>query len=701
MNKLLFTAFTRPSDRHLLNIIWQRLTMLRIPLRPSLHVLSVQTGVAVLATMFSLGACAAGPDSNSAEADVNTPSDETLLDESLLNGSSDPAEIELPPASDAAIDPVILIFQAENALNQGDIDTAVLLYTEASELTTDPKVALRALELADQSNNWALTGRAAIRYLELAPDSENALRSATIYYLQEYKTNEAIDIAERFLLLQPPELLNPENSDGSQLPKGNPDSPPKTRLAATIEPLGERMLQIGDWLSSTAADTSHLQFALELSQRYPNLAEAHYVYGVELLRSGDASEAALEAQTAMRLRQGWELPRILEAHAAEAEGERDKAVRILQQAIKRSPRNTTLRLELALLLTKEDQLGEAKEQYLQILGYDQQQPQAIAALGRIAIAEDDSETARNYFQQLWQNPQFRGRASLWLGRLAQAEGDVGAAMNWFMQVHGPEAFDSLLDVGRMLYQQRQFDRANNHFENLRQWFPSALIDVTITQADLVREYGDANDALSPLNKALAKNPENPTLLLARGMIYDDVGSYQKAWQDYARVTILEPENAYAWNAWGYSLTINTTRYNEAERLLNRAIELYPDSPAIIDSVGWLLFKQGEPEAALPHLQKAWDAFKHPEVAAHLGEVLWVLQRPEAAKTIWLEGRESSAKQTVLTETLERLNINLPEATNTDNTDEPNDELQQPEAAPELTPDDSSPSNTPISEDIRL
>lgn len=526
-----------------------------------------------------------------------------------------------------------LVLLAETAAQRGEFDTAIEQYLRAAKLTDDISIAEKSLALADRYGNSAQAGAAAQRLLELQPESEAAIQVALLHQLRgnpnsgNDDTASTFALAERYLLLEP-------------------------------GPIGARMLQLGSLLARDEATTSHLELALQLSQKYPKLAEAHFVYGVELLRANESKEAEYAADTAIRLRPGWDKARVLQAQAAEAAGDPQRAQTILEQAIERTPSATPLRLEYALLLAKNDQLDAAAQQYLTILGYDNNQPQALAALGRIAIDQGQPEVAKGYFEQLASNPQFQDRAVLWLGRLAESKGDLNQAVGWYIRVRGAESFDALLNVGRILYRQGKLEAAGDHFDRLREAFPTENSTINMRQADLLSEYGSAETALEMLNTALAANPDDPDLLFSRGITYEKLDNLEAAWSDWQRVIQQDPDNARAYNAWGYSLTLHTDRYTEAERLLNKAIELEPNSAAIQDSVGWLYFKLGETDKAITYLEQAWNSLKHPEVAAHLGEVYWTTGRQSEAKQVWLEGLALPDDLTTITETLTRLNIEL-------------------------------------------
>lgn len=526
-------------------------------------------------------------------------------------------------------DPNYLLLLGETAAIKQDYATAIQLYNKAAKLSNDLDIAKRALDLADRHGTAEQAAQAALHLLQIESDSEDALQVGIIYYLRNKQSDQAIDLAERYLLLE----TDTETSTG---------------------PIGARMLQIGSWLAQEKINTAHLEFTLQLAQKYPNLAETHFVYGVELLRAGDASEAQLSSETAMRLRPGWDRARVLQAQAVEAKGDIEGAKELYAKGIERTPSATPLRLEYAALLARTDNLAAAERQYETILGYDAEQPQALAALGRIAIERGNIKKAREYFLQLTNNAQFADRSAIWLAQIAESKGDLREAVNWYARVRGPEALTALSQVGRIMYQQGAHQQANIHFDRVREAFPNDHETLYLMQATYADQYQSAESSIDLLTKALEKLPKNTELLMARGLAFEKAGNNKRAWDDWETITEIEPNNAQAWNAWGYSLTVSDGDLDDAESYIDKALSIEPTSSAILDSKGWVLFKQDKYQEALGYLEKSWADFKHSEVAAHLGETLWQLNRKNEALTVWRAGAELSDDKKVLTETLQRL-----------------------------------------------
>ncbi|MCB1848460.1 MAG: tetratricopeptide repeat protein, partial [Halieaceae bacterium] len=141
-------------------------------------------------------------------------------------------------------------------------------------------------------------------------------------------------------------------------------------------------------------------------------------------------------------------------------------------------------------------------------------------------------------------------------------------------------------------------------------------------------------ALAVINEALQQMPDSTALRYARAMLAEELGDLALLESDLRRIIAEEPDNATAMNALGYTLANRTRRYEEAYGLISQALALQPNEPAIMDSMGWVLYRMNRNEEALDYLARAYAAFPDPEVAAHLGEVLWVSGDTGKAMQVW-------------------------------------------------------------------
>jgi Flp pilus assembly protein TadD len=166
------------------------------------------------------------------------------------------------------------------------------------------------------------------------------------------------------------------------------------------------------------------------------------------------------------------------------------------------------------------------------------------------------------------------------------------------------------------------------------------------------------DALAVYDRAIANLPDDARLLYARALLAVDRGDAGRGERDLRRVLELKPDDAEALNALGYTLADrspgNEARQHEALELIQRALKLKPDEAAIIDSMGWVRYRLGDLDASLENLRRAYAKQPDPDIAAHLGEVLWARGQHDEARRVWDEGRKKDAGNKALIETIRRL-----------------------------------------------
>jgi tetratricopeptide (TPR) repeat protein len=176
----------------------------------------------------------------------------------------------------------------------------------------------------------------------------------------------------------------------------------------------------------------------------------------------------------------------------------------------------------------------------------------------------------------------------------------------------------------------------------------------LTESQILQQAGQPAAAIETLNQALLEFPRSTVLHYSRALVAAEQGNIELAEADLLLVLSNDPENAAALNALGYTLADQTDRLDEAEDLIQRAYDLSPDDAAITDSMGWVAFKKGRLEEAEAYLRQAFALDSNPEIAAHLGEVLWEMGRKDEARAIWDDAISTGAENAVLDATMERL-----------------------------------------------
>ena len=213
---------------------------------------------------------------------------------------------------------------------------------------------------------------------------------------------------------------------------------------------------------------------------------------------------------------------------------------------------------------------------------------------------------------------------------------------------------------RIAVQLEALDRLDDAEDRLREMQASeaedgqAVRDSYLLQAELLRKHQRAQDAVDTYSRGLLIFEDDPQLLYARALTYESLDQVDKAEADLKRLVELDPEDANALNALGYTLADRTQRFEEALGYIRRALEIEPEAAAMVDSLGWVMYRMGNAKEALVQLRKAFELQPDPEVAAHLGEVLWQSGQREQARAIWQRGLELDPDNVVLKDTMQRL-----------------------------------------------
>jgi tetratricopeptide (TPR) repeat protein len=195
--------------------------------------------------------------------------------------------------------------------------------------------------------------------------------------------------------------------------------------------------------------------------------------------------------------------------------------------------------------------------------------------------------------------------------------------------------------------------ARKQLHSVRPTSEASAVRFFIADADLLREAGKLDEAMKVLDDALAQLPGDNDLLYARSLMAEKLGRIDQSEADLKQILASDPDNVQALNALGYTLADRTTRYKEALGYIQRALELSPDEPAILDSMGWVQYRLGNMEQAINFLRRAYKLDADPEVAAHLGEVLWVSGDRSAANQVWDKALKKDPKSKPLLDTVKR------------------------------------------------
>jgi len=494
------------------------------------------------------------------------------------------------------------LMQAEMALRQNLYQEAASEYRLAAELSDDPGVAQQATRIAYSYgfNKEALAS--AKRWAKLDDEDEEAL----LYVAQLY--------------LRTGEVRKSRRSFEKLLKRGR-------------EPADERLLAMIPFLSREDASLSY-ELMLRLAKPYKDSAEANYAVAVMALQARETKVASERARKASEIEPDWVKPQLLYARAMLQGGDEEGAIDYVSRLVGDDPDpDPEARLELAIMLLSVGRDDDALSQVNQILLEQPSRSDALRLMAIINFRLERLDAARADFQDLLETGHYTMDALYYLGRIADRNSELEQAIRYYSQVtRGSNAIISQRRAAGIMAQMGEEEEALEHLSGFAGINPNFAVDMLQAQAQLLSSIERYPEALEYYDKVVAYRPDSEgahlgkaELLLLMGRLDDAIDLYRKTVKRW-------PDSAMALNALGYTLADRTDQYDEAAKLIHKALGLDPESAAIIDSWGWVLHRQGQHDEALMHLERAYERFRDPEVASHIVEVLWALERHDDAET---------------------------------------------------------------------
>jgi tetratricopeptide (TPR) repeat protein len=253
----------------------------------------------------------------------------------------------------------------------------------------------------------------------------------------------------------------------------------------------------------------------------------------------------------------------------------------------------------------------------------------------------------------------RDQARMMLSRIAEQRGDLAAAEQLLAQVDSPEQMATVQwRRAKILARQGKLDEARQAIRAAPERQPEDTRNKLLAEAQLLREHQQPAIAYQMLTDALSHDPDDESLLYDAAITAERAGHQPDMERLLRHLIEINPKAANAYNALGYSLADRGLQLPEAKRLIVKAAELAPDDSFVQDSLGWVEFRLGNMQEARRILEGAFQKKKDAEIAAHLGEVLWMLGEHDAARGVWRDGQRLDPGNETLLNTLKRLQVTL-------------------------------------------
>lgn len=579
--------------------------------------------IVVLIASLVLVACAQAPVQTEPAVAAAKPLPKVVAQKPALAPAPVPRAAPLPNV-DLSEDILFKLTLAEIALQRGQPHVAVPAFLEVARVTRDPRVARRATEVAWSARFLPAALDAATLWLQVDPDSARARQTVIALLVNQSRLDDALPHLYKWLSAEP-------------------------------ERVGENFLQLSSLLGSHQDKPAILRLLRTLAAGYPTVPEASFAVAQAASNADDQATTLASARKALELRPGWELAALFQARALERDSV-DQAIVFLEGFLKSNPGARDARLSLARLLVAARRYPEARKQFEILVGEAPNNPEIAMAVATLSLQAKDYEAAEVQLRRALEiNPKDPDVVRLYLGQVSEELKRDDQALKWYSSVtQGEQFIPAQARYAGVLARQGKMAEARKYLQDVPAVDAQQRVLLTLAEAGLLREANAYQEAFEFLGAAVAKTPDVPDLMYDYGMAAEKVNRLDVLEANLRRVIAMRPTHAHAYNALGYSLADRNERLAEARTLIETAHKLAPEDSYILDSLGWVLFRQGQYQEALGYLQRAHEARPDAEISAHLGEVLWALGRQAEAQKVWAEALRGQSKNDVLQSTIKRL-----------------------------------------------
>jgi tetratricopeptide (TPR) repeat protein len=502
-------------------------------------------------------------------------------------------------------------------------ELAAQAYLDLAKTTRDPRVARRAAQLAYESRQYDTAVEAFKLWQELEPSSPLAKQMLLSLLLSGGKLQEASPVLTEVL------QSDPANAG---------------RTFAGIYPL----------VSHVPDKSAALDWLIEVTHPYPDVAEGHWAVAQAAVAAGKNDLALTEIHKAVTLRPDWDVAAVFEAELY-LNVDPPKGLELLKKFLAAHPDNKDLRLYYARALLSQKQFAAAREEFERLLKDHPDSPDLAFAVALISMQMGDYTRAEQELQQaLSKGGKDESTVHYYLAQLNEVRQNDAAALEQYRLVQdGEYSYAARLREVALLDKAGKLGEAREALHHAEPKTDQQRVQLIMIDAQLLREDKKYEDSYQALAQGLEKFPENPDLLYQTAMAADKLNKEELFEQLIRKLMKIAPDNAHAYNALGYSLLDRNQRIPEAIKLVEKAYQLAPDDAAIIDSMGWGQYLLGNLDKSVEFLNKAYKADPDPEIAAHLGEVLWKRGDKDEARKVWADSAKANPDNEALKAVMKR------------------------------------------------
>lgn len=508
----------------------------------------------------------------------------------------------------------------------GDVEQALTHYLNASMLSDDPDIAERATRIAMFAKDWESGLRAATRWSELIGENLELSQIIGVLELRNGNVDGAVPHFEKIMLAAE-------------------DSPAKGYSI------------IGAVLAREADSESAIELLEKLVNKHFDNPYGHLTLASLAFQAQDYQRTIDESELALGFK-----PDLVEARAMRAQAlmnleETDQALQEMKYIVEESPDNREMRMAYARMLITAEKYKDATEEFELLLAENPNDSELIYRLGLLQLQQESFADAKVNFKRLIDRNHRKDEGHYYLGRVEEEQKNLQAAVSEFDQVQqGQYYLDAKARIATIFVETKGIEKAQEYLKDVRSKLssPENIVEVYLIEGQLLHDEKLFVAAMDLYSEGLQEFPGHSDLLYARALMAEEIDRIDLLETDLRAILSEDPDNASALNALGYTFADHNYRIDEALVYIKRALEIRPEDPAVIDSMGWVQFRLGNLFEAETYLRKAYSLLEDAEIAGHLVELLWAQGNYDEARQLIQQGLERDPEDEYLLELQEKL-----------------------------------------------
>ena len=525
--------------------------------------------------------------------------------------------------SEANAEFVYKFLLAEIALQRNDPNAAGHLYLDLAKLTKNSFLAQNAAQLGSMVRNGRLALDAADVWSKLDPTSADAQKVLAEMYIASGNLAKARPIVKKIL-----------ESDESK---------------------GDGFLYLNNILSRVENKTNALRFIIDIAKPYPNMVEAHFAVAHTAHMAGNDTIRDRELKIVDALDPKWETS-ILFKGAILFQQDPNQAIDEYKKFIKTNPKSNAVRLELAKALVQTEKYTEAKQHFEKLVNSPLASSDLSLTVALLALESGDDLVAEKYLNQAlerkYPNPD---QIYMYLARIYAQREDLANVLNWVEKISaGPMFVDSRIFAAQSIRAKNGVSDAIKYLEQFKSLDRQEKLKFLQLKTSFLYNDNQYQQAINLMLSEEEKYNDSAEFYFDFGLLYEKNKDFESMEKHLKKAISLKPDYAIAYNALGYSYADRNIKLDDAKKYIEIALSIDSQNHYILDSMGWVHFRLGNYDIAYEFITKAYTIQEDPEIAAHLGEVLWKQGKQNEAISIWQSSLEKFPENLILIETKNRL-----------------------------------------------